>query len=166
MNRMNLGCGPDLKEGWLNVDSEYDPLHPDRPCWDMRGGPFGQWVEAFDFVLVNHVFTTMTYDEVEIGLQHILEILKPGGVLEVIEMDAEKSFRSFQRGEIKAFPGFEGSIDNRFVRHLVGFGRKSLWTENSTTEALERAGFTKVNNYYKSENDLRPKESLVVRGTK
>ncbi len=164
--KMNLGCGPDLKYGWLNVDNYYDPIHTKREVWDMRGGPFGQWVGAFDHVLVNHVFCTMTYDEVEIGLQHIKEILKDGGTLEVIDMDPIKAFRALERGDIDALPGFDGSIDNRFCRHLIGFGRKSLWTPESTIEALQRAGFTKVNNYYKSENDLRPKESLVVKGIK
>ena len=163
--KMNLGCGPDIKEGWLNVDNYYDPNN-ERPVWDMRDECLGEWVKGFDYVLVNHVFCTMRYDEVEIGLKNIYDLLKNGGVIEVIDMNPIKAFRAYERGDKTALPGFEGNIDDCFCKHLVGFGRQSMWTPYSMIDALERAGFKNALDYHKSEHDLRPKESFVIKAAK
>lgn len=166
MNRMNLGCGPDIKDGWVNVDSKYDPENPDRPCWDMRGGPLAQWVGEFDYVLVNHVFCTMSYDDVDISIKNILELLKPGGRLEVIDMDAYKAYNCWINRDISGLPGFGDNIDEAFCKHLIGYGRKSLYVPALMIEKLRSAGFEHVRYIENSEYDIRPKESLVVIGEK
>ena len=162
--KMNLGCGPDIKDGWVNVDIvsaigiEY---------WNVVENVVPEnWKGKFDYILVNHVFTTLTYEEVSLALIKLYDCMKEGGVIEVIEMNPLKSFRSYEQGDINAFPGFTGSIDNRFTRHLVGFGRKSLWTPDSMCDVLVNAGFNNALDYYQSEHDLRPKESLVVKAIK
>lgn len=163
--KMNLGCGPDLLEGWFNVDSVY--IDPYTEVWDMvRDNVREEWIRKFDHILVNHVFCTMSYEDVELALGKIRQMLVPNGCLEVIDMDPHKAYRSLERGDIEGLPGFEGSIDNAYTHHLVGHGRKSLWTPESMIEALERNKYHLVNNYHKSEYDLRPKESFVVKGFK
>lgn len=163
--RWNLGCGYDVKDGWFNTNyfshlpvegaSYLDALtfHPDM-------------VDKFDYILVNHTLCVLTYDGAETVLRNAYKYLKDGGTIEVIDMNPLKSFRSYERGEIDAFPGFDGTIDERFCKHLVGHGRQSLYTPDFACELLERCGFKKALDYQKSEYDTRPKESFVVKATK
>lgn len=163
--KWNLGCGTDIKEGWFNTNHQSHVPVEGAVYLDALVEHFDMY-EKFDFVLVNHVFCTLSYDEVDLMLRNIYRTMQDGATIEIIDMNPLKAFRALERGDVDALPGFEGSIDNRFTRHLVGFGRKSLWTPDSVCEALERAGFKNPLDYHKSGYDLRPKESLVVKATK
>lgn len=162
--RMNFGCGPDIKDGWVNVDIVSSP---GIEYWNIVENVVPEnWKNKFDYILVNHVFCTLGYEEAALGLSKLRECLIDGGIIEVIDMNPLKAFRSLERGEIEAFVGFDGSIDNRFTRHLIGYGRRSLWTPDSMCEILESVGFTKALEYFVSEYDVRPRESFVVKAVK
>lgn len=163
--KWNLGCGYDVKEGWFNTNYFSHPKV--EGAWYLDALTFHQdMVNKFDYILINHTLCVLTYSGAETALRHAYQYLQEGGTIEVIDMNPLKSFRSYERGEIEAFPGFDGSIDERFCKHLVGYGRQSLYTPDSVCELLERCGFKNAKDYQKSEYDLRPKESLVVKAVK
>lgn len=167
MKRINIGAGPDFKEGWVNTDSRYDPEYHDRMViWDIRAGAFAQHIGVFDFALVSHTLCLLSYDEVDEALLNIKEVLKDGGVLQIIDMDTLQAFDNMRAEEVDGFPGHEGSIEEKMCKHLVGYGRKSIYTRNTMADKLKKAGFKSVRILKKSEHDLRPKESLIVEGTK
>lgn len=160
--KMNLGCGPDIKEGFVNVDIV---PYEGASVWDMtKDSVPGYWVGKFDYVLVNHTICLISYDEVAELFKKIQTAMKPGATIEIIDMDVTKAFNSYTRNDHEGLPGFGGSIDNSLCRHLIGHGRKSVYTGNLVAEMLINAGFGKVEVGDSSEHDLRPKESLIVRG--
>lgn len=160
MNRMNLGCGPDLKQGWINVDSVY---REGIDVWDIRHPAVPQYLDQFDFILVNHVFCTMDFAAVKISLQNIREVLRPGGILQVIDMDLLKAFEAYQNNDGAALPADGKTIDEKLCNHISGFGtRKSLYTRVHLSTLLQEAGFQNVIAKRNSEHDLRPAESLIV----
>lgn len=167
--KMNFGCGPDIKEGWVNVDKiTSDGIE----YWDIVENVVPiNWINKFDFILVNHTFCLLSYDDVDMALQKIKSMLKPSGVLEVIDVDVMKAFQCYQKFDFEGL-FVDGTTpeaherDERLCKHFVGFGRKSIYTAYSMAEKLEKAGFKDVLMLDKSEYDFRPKESLVVRGTK
>lgn len=163
MNRINIGCGPDIKDGWTNADS-----HPWEGSvnWDILNPPRVEWVKKFDLALVNHTLCLLGYDEVDVALGNIMEVLVPGGVIEVIDMDVLKAFDNFNRKNKSGFAGLDESFDSMLCKHLVGYGRKSIYTAQSMKEKLEKAGFKRVYVAQGSADDLRPEESFVVRGVK
>lgn len=161
--KMNLGCGPDIKDGWVNVDGS---VWPQAELWDATTPPPPQYQNKFDHILINHTLCLLSYDDVETALKNVYECLEDFGVIEIIDMDPIKSFRSFEEGDVRAFPGFEGSIDSRLCHHLVGYGRKSLWTPNSMIEALTKVGFKDAEDCGESVHDLRPIESFIVKARK
>lgn len=163
--KWNLGCGFDVKEDWLNTN-HFSHCPVEGAYYLDALERHLDMIDKFDYILINHTLCVLSYEEVEKMLKYCYEYMKEGGTIEIIDMNPLKSFRSYERGEVEAFPGFEGSIDNRFTRHLVGYGRKSLWTPDSTIEALEAAGFKNAKDYHQSKYDLRPKESLVVKAVK
>lgn len=164
MKKMNLGCGPDLLEGWDNVDIERSST--EVMAWDCRVN-IPEMADRYDFVLVNHVLCTMNHSDVDKALSNIYEILKPGGKVQIIDLDLMLAFGYYGNGEEDMIPASGQSLDERFVNHLSGFGtRKSLYTSHFLMELLGRHGFSHVNNLGYSEYDLRPNESLIVEATK
>lgn len=162
--KINIGCGPDIKLGWVNTDVVELPNNVQY--WDVIQPARKEWLGVFDFALVNHTLCLLSYDEVDIALQNIKQVLKDGGTLEVIDMDTLKAFFNFKNMDVEGFVGHSGSIDEMLCKHLVGYGRKSIYTDESMVEKLEKAGFNNVQIKKDSKYDLRPKESLIVRGIK
>lgn len=164
MKRMNLGCGPDIKEGWLNVDGVYQE---GIDVWDIRAKAVPQYLDQFDFVLVNHVLCTMKSTEVDTALDNIREVLKPGGKLQIIDLDLIMAFAYYEQGAMDMIPASGESLDEKFVNHVSGFGtRNSLYTGPFLVELLQRHGFQNVEILGASEYDLRPNESLIVEAMK
>lgn len=160
MNLMNLGCGPDLKDGWLNVDNVYQE---GIDVWDVRAKAVPQYLDQFDFVLVNHVLCTMNHIDVDKALDNIYEVLKPGGKVQIIDLDLILAFAYYSQGAEDMIPASGISLDHKFVNHISGFGtRKSLYTQPFMIELLAAHGYRNIEILGFSEYDLRPNESLIV----
>jgi len=77
MNALNLGCGPDYREGWVNYDLK--PIGD--VCGDCEQGlPFQDG--SFDFVLASHLFEHI--HDLRGLKKEIRRIIKRGGTLVVI----------------------------------------------------------------------------------
>ena len=164
-NKINIGCGPDIKEGWVNTDH----LTADGVVyWDILENVIpNNWVEAFDFVLINHVLCTMRPSEATLVLDKALRMLKPGGTLQVIDMDMNKAITAFLYGRRDLFPVGGKTIDEQLLMHVSGYGtRLSLYTHTYLTDLLYEVGYSKAYAVDRSEHDLRPDESLIVEATK
>lgn len=76
MNKLNLGCGKDIREGWINLDSvalpNVDVVH------DITALPLPFEDAWFDVILCKDVLEHVDYIPV---LKDLHRILKPGGKL-------------------------------------------------------------------------------------
>ena len=94
--RLNCGCGPNLKQGWINIDpsnSEAD-LHLDlrRPLPFRNGSATAIYSE--------HFFEHLEYPaETSVFLAESLRILKPGGRFRVGVPDTEWPIMSYAFGD-------------------------------------------------------------------
>lgn len=171
-NKLNAGCGYDLKEedGWLNTDTEVRGVGENFRLWDMTEAPNTleyDLTERFDFILVNHVLCTMNDWKVHQALLNLHRCLKPGGTLQVIDMDLLKVFKSYEENRLEDIPITEGDFDDRLCLAISGYGtRDSLYTCGRMHNVLTEAGFRVINNIGESEFDTRPKESLVFEAIK
>lgn len=165
MKRMNLGCGPDIKEGWYNFDLEQTA--PEVIAWDCRIPMPEEANGTYDFILVNHVFCTMDHSDVDKALKNLYQILKPGGKIQVIDLDLIMAFAFYEQGSEDMIPASGNSIDHKFVNHISGFGtRRSLYTQPFLMELLAKHNFKDIEILGFSEYDLRPNESLIGEATK
>lgn len=174
-NKANIGCGYDIKpleDGWINIDSELKEVVENFKIWDITTSPDNSdpeldFTERFDFMLVNHVLCTMNDYLVHKALINLHRCLKPGGKIQVIDMDILKVFSSFLDGRKEDIPIEFGEIDDRLCEAISGYGtRDSLYTPKRMQRVLESAGFRVIEQLSESEYDTRPKESLIFEATK
>lgn len=173
-NKANIGCGYDFinDEGWLNIDKEPRGPAQNFRLWDITEAPNNpkleyDLTERFDFMLVNHVFCTMNEYSVHQALINLHRALKPGGTMQVIDMDLLKVFKSYQDGRIQDVPVDEGDIDDRLCLAVSGYGtRDSSYTPKRMYNVLSEAGFRLISQKDASEFDSRAKESLVFEAIK
>lgn len=174
-NKVNIGCGYDTinEESWLNVDKESRGPAENVRIWDVTSmapdnvAPDYDYVERFEFALVNHVLCTMNEWQAHKALINIHRSLKPGGKVQIIDMDLLKVFAAYNEDRIEDIPIEEGDIDDRLTRAISGYGtRLSLYTPRRMETVLYEAGFRFVSQLDKSEYDTRPKESLIFEAAK
>lgn len=80
MKLLNLGCGTDIKKGWVNLDCV--ELPGVDVCHDLEKFPYPFPNDYFDLILARHVLEHL--DRFVDAIRELHRILKPGGVLRVI----------------------------------------------------------------------------------
>lgn len=77
--KLNLGCGKDIKEGWVNVDQHFAPGV--NLVMDIRELPLPFADNSIDEVLASHILEhCLHWEDIVFDIHRIL---KPGGIFEV-----------------------------------------------------------------------------------
>jgi len=79
MKKLNMGCGRDIREGWVNLDMRsvpgVDVIH------DLNMTPLPFKDEAFNYILADNVLEHLLHYEAIV--EDCYRILEPGGLLEI-----------------------------------------------------------------------------------
>jgi len=78
--KLNLGCGFDKREGWLNVDN-FAECAPDQML-DIESTPWDLPTSAFDHVLMKHVLEHVGAAFAAV-MRELYRVTAPGGVVEI-----------------------------------------------------------------------------------
>jgi predicted SAM-dependent methyltransferase len=83
--KLNVGCGPNVRDGWINIDMVGQPgvLY-----WDIRKRlPFDD--NSTGLIFVEHVFEHLDHPvDTQLFLAECLRCLRPGGTLRLVVPDA------------------------------------------------------------------------------
>jgi predicted SAM-dependent methyltransferase len=129
MSRLNLGCGPDIQEGFVNYDI--------KPISDVCGNceeglPFKD--ETFDEILASHILEHI--HDLRGLKQELWRIMKPNGELAIIVPDYlspdawgdDTHCRAFSNQSffIDFWPGFT-VLNVKDQKMMKGNGQKVTW---------------------------------------
>lgn len=168
---LNLGCGPQAAEGWLNCDLGHAP-GIDVMTDLRRGLPFA--TGALDCIAAIHVLQDLGWREIEPALHELYRVLKRGGVLRLAVPDLDKAIGAYLDGESAYFyvPDRDArSIGAKLVTQIVWYGSvRTPCTFGFLEEWLHRCGFSRVTRRAYGISDMpglasldnRERESLFV----
>jgi len=81
--KLNLGCGFDKREGWLNADA-FPACEPDL-LMDIEATPWPLETNAFDHVLLKHVLEHVgaQFEVFAAVMRELHRVTAPGGLVEI-----------------------------------------------------------------------------------
>lgn len=160
MKGLNLGCGFDIRAGWVNVDQAYpaDQHRADGTVLlrhDLRT-PLPFEPDAFDIVYTSHFLEHLdTLDAVEL-LKRTLSVMKPGALTRHCIPDARLIISAY----VEKREDYMRTIDRLTQEHLPppqmrtpidyitgaahGWGHKCLYDPAKGIAVLKAAGFVDV----------------------
>lgn len=150
--KLNLGCGPNRKKGWVNIDlfEQAADLKLDlREPWPFPNA-------CVSHIYSEHVFEHLDFhEEVPHWLSEALRVLQPQGVFDVGVPDTEWPLRawanpddeywSFARSLCPTWCQTRLDVVNYHFRQDKLHGEhKYAWDEETLVRTLKRAGFISV----------------------
>lgn len=102
--KLNIGCGTDYKEGWINIDnnSDHNITRLDLN-WDLRHYlPFPSG--SVDFIFNEHFLEHLSVEQGKAAIREFLRVLKPGGVIRIAMPDLEDIVAFFYDKNWKDLP--------------------------------------------------------------
>ena len=149
-NYLNLGCGGNLLDGFINADFFYK-------TW-KKSNPIRQWMldlrydldcgdETFDGIYTEHTLEHLTYDSVEKLLSELHRVLKRDAYIRITVPDCDKYVKFYIAENKSINNGFDGTFDSkcRAISNLTqNHGHLSVWCFEEMRDVLKKAGFKDV----------------------
>jgi predicted SAM-dependent methyltransferase len=144
--KLNLGCGPNSRPGWLNIDLFHSGA--DLQLDLRKGWPFPDASVAY--IYSEHMFEHFEFsEEVPHVLTESLRVLQGGGVFDVGVPDTEWPMRVYGKPDDHYWnfaPTWhpktcETQLDHINYHFRQGEQHKYAWDEETLTRSLRRAGF-------------------------
>jgi SAM-dependent methyltransferase len=153
--KLNIGCGTDYREGFINIDGS-DELQKVDKVIDISNQPltdhFDQ--ESIQFILANDILEHHFHWQAQRILREFYRLLAPGGEIEVRVPDTEFIIKSWRiplqqkivllYGGQDISQGTDAEMDKSRKFFPQFFCHKYGWTRDSMTAELEDIGFKRV----------------------
>ncbi|WP_369765620.1 methyltransferase domain-containing protein [Flavobacterium sp. WC2429] len=95
VRKMQIGCGSNILEGWLNTDLN----DSDEIAFLDAGGKFPISDETFDYIYSEHLFEHLKVEQQVNMLQESFRILKKGGVMRIATPTLDFLFDLYNKPE-------------------------------------------------------------------
>lgn len=150
--KLNVGCGTDYKEGWVNIDNNSDNnIEKLDLNFDMRN-PLPYEDGTVDFIFNEHFFEHLTVEEGQTAMKDLMRVLKPGGVMRIAMPDLDLAVKAYVDKDWKGNKEFLERFGLGFVKtraellnmNFSWWGHKWLYDWEELERRLNDAGFTKV----------------------
>lgn len=145
--KLNVGCGTDYKEGWVNIDNNaHENIERLDINWDLRKPlPFED--NSVDFIFNEHFLEHLTVDEGQAVIKDFMRVLKPGGVVRIATPDLSVTVDKYLNVPIDEDPTIKtfhlDFIQTRAERLNIAFrawGHQWLYDWEELDRRLREAG--------------------------
>ena len=147
--KLNLGCGKDYKEGYINIDAYDKTLADKKMPVDNLDYPSDSIEEIQAIQLIEHLgFYKTVY-----ALAEWFRVLKPNGTLIIETPNIEKTFKKFLNSNIetkKQLITWIFGLEKKGMTHIFCFPIELLEI------TLKRTGFTKIKKTFTEKEKNHP----------
>lgn len=146
--KLNLGCGTDYKDGWINIDNNSDNNISKLDLnWDLRYPlPFRD--NSVDYIFNEHFIEHLTVEEGQSAIKDCMRVLRPGGVLRMATPDLEVTIDKYLNVPLKKDPTVKtfklDFIKTHAERINIAFrwwGHKWIYDWEELERRIREAGF-------------------------
>ena len=133
MNKLNIGCGNNIKEGYINVDIR--KLDDRVIVCDVHDLPFPD--EHFDYIYAKDIIEHVGRLEINSVLKEWVRVLKKGGEIYFMTLNLQTISKAYLEGKIDAREASRmlyGGQDYEYNYHYF------CWDEKYAREELEKVG--------------------------
>ena len=105
MKRLNLGCGFDKREGWVNADN-FPECSPEL-LFNIESTPWPIQDNEYDYILMKHVLEHVgaTFEGFAAVMRELYRVLTPGGIVEIHVPDYRHNTYWSDPTHVRAFTG-------------------------------------------------------------
>lgn len=176
VKKLQIGCGHNVFEGWLNTDLSYKK---GKIGFLNAGKRFPFKNDTFDFIYSEHIFEHLNFKQEQTMLLECFRVLKPNGTIRLatpnmdflvdlylnpqkeINLDyiswSLKHFLPEIKYQLQGTKGIEVYVVNNFFRD---WDHQIIHTENSLDELFKICGFKNINRCETSKSKFLPLQKL------
>ena len=155
--KVHLGCGEDVRTGWVNID-----LTPTLPPWippkamfinhDLRRG-LPLEAGSCGFIYSSHFFEHLEYEDALRLMHDCYKALSFGGVFRIVLPNLPDWFDAYLRGEKEYFDLLDAvlpELGSKTLIDYINFGvyqfgqHKYIYDEEKLESILQRIGYSSV----------------------
>jgi predicted SAM-dependent methyltransferase len=143
---LNVGCGPNLADGYCNLDYEWRPGLD--ICWDIRRAlPLRD--ESIAGIFTEHCVEHIDFNSFLRLASEFRRLLKPGGLVRIVVPDGELYFETYRTGAAMPY-AFEDPVEGIYTpmmsvnRIFRKHGHLFIYDFRTLKAVLEHAGFRDV----------------------
>jgi predicted SAM-dependent methyltransferase len=146
---LNIGCGTDYKDGWINIDNNSDNnIEKLDLYWDLRYPlPFAD--NSVDLIFNEHFMEHLTIEESQRSIKDFMRVLKKGGVMRIAMPDLKYVIDFYNNPSWRKEPVIN-ERGMQFVQTRAEFvnmtftwwGHKWLYDWEELERRIKEAGFT------------------------
>jgi predicted SAM-dependent methyltransferase len=137
VKKMQIGCGSNYLEGWLNTDLNYN----DKVAFLDAGANFPIESDTFDFIYSEHLFEHLKVEEQLNMLEESFRILKKGGLMRIATPSLDFLFNLYANSN---------TLENkRYVNWAVENIPNLRIVNNSIIDIEEHYNYV-INNFFKA----------------
>lgn len=180
IKKLQIGCGYNILEGWLNTDLIY---RKNEVAYLDAGKKFPLPDESFDYIYSEHIFEHLTLTQGLSMLRECYRVLKPGGHIRLatpdldflINMYNDPKKKIHQEYVIWSTENFIKEVSNNFNEdeYLTSFVvnnffrdwyHKVIYNFESLKLVLEKTGFTEIQRKEIGQSDIEVFSGLEKHG--
>ena len=144
---LNVGCGPNILDGFINLDWHWRPGI--NLCWDLRRRlPFGE--NRLGGIFIEHCLEHFPFDQVQWLLTTFYKCMKPGGALRLVVPDSELYISKYMEAKNKTVEWPYGQQDAEhtplmLMSHIwLNYGHESVYDFDTLNVMLKKADFKNI----------------------